>query len=207
MAGTITALKAQRKVQDRVNVYLDGEFAFGLALMHAIWLKIGQSLSDKEIEELQAADSVEKIAKRAIDFVAYRPRSVVEVRRRLKRAGADEETIEDVVRRLKTAGLLDDGAFSEQWVDSRLRNNPRSKRMLAWELRQRGVDTETIEHSLQDVSDDDAAFQAAQKRLPRVANLPRPEQKRKLMEYLARNGFDFETARQAAEQALNQEAE
>ncbi len=207
MAGTITALKAQRKVQDRVNVYLDGEFAFGLALMHAIWLKVGQSLSDKEIEELQAADSVEKIAKRAIDFVAYRPRSVVEVRRRLKRAGADEETIEDVVRRLKTAGLLDDGAFSEQWVDSRLRNNPRSKRMLAWELRQRGVDTETIEHSLQDVSDDNAAFQAAQKRLPRVANLPRPEQKRKLMEYLARNGFDFETARQAAEQALNQEAE
>jgi hypothetical protein len=31
MAGVITALKAQKKNKDRVNVYLDGRFAFGLA--------------------------------------------------------------------------------------------------------------------------------------------------------------------------------
>jgi regulatory protein len=60
MSGTITALKAQERSKDRVSVYLDGEFAFGLALIHALWLKIGQQLSDDEIVELQEADTVEK---------------------------------------------------------------------------------------------------------------------------------------------------
>ncbi len=35
MAGRITALRTQKKNPDRVNVYLDGRFAFGLAAMEA----------------------------------------------------------------------------------------------------------------------------------------------------------------------------
>ncbi|NJM52668.1 MAG: hypothetical protein HC846_04275 [Blastocatellia bacterium] len=87
MAGTITALKVQAKAKDRVNVSLDGEFAFGLALIHALWLKIGQQLSDAEIAELQAADTLEKAQQRALNLISYRPRSVKEVKQRLKKGG------------------------------------------------------------------------------------------------------------------------
>jgi regulatory protein len=192
MAGTVTALKAQRS-KDRVNVYLDGEFAFGLALIHALWLKIGQKLSDEDIAELKAADTLEKAQQRAVNFIAYRPRTEREVRLRLKKAGADEETINSVVARVKDAGLLDDEAFGKAWVESRLRANPRSRRMLAWELRQKGVGDDDVQAALEDVNDEEAAFRAAQKRWPKVKALEPRERKRKLMEFLSRNGFDYQT--------------
>ena len=192
MAGTVTALKAQR-ANDRVNVYLDGEFAFGLALIHALWLRVGQKLSDEDIAQLKAADTLEKAQQRAVNFIAYRPRTEREVRLRLKKAGADEETINSVLERLNNAGLLDDEAFGKAWVESRLRSNPRSRRMLAWELRQKGVGDEDVQAALEDVNDEEAAFRAAQKRWPKVQSLEPKERKRKLMEFLARNGFDYQT--------------
>jgi regulatory protein len=193
MAGTITALKAQRGSKERVNVHLDGEFAFGLALIHALWLKIGQHLSDEQIAELKAADTLEKAQQRAVDLVAYRPRSVREVQQRLKKAGADDETIAQVVERLKTAGMLDDEAFSRAWVESRLRASPRSKRMIAWELRQKGVSGTDIGAALEEADDMDAAYRAALKRWPRLQSLEPRERERKLAAHLARNGFDYET--------------
>ncbi len=193
MAGSISALKAQRGGRERVNVYLDGEFAFGLALIHALWLRIGQTLSDAEIAELKAADTLEKAKQRALGLISYRPRSVKEVQDRLKKAGADNDTIENVVVALKSAGLLDDEAFSKTWVESRLRASPRSKRMIAWELKHKGVGIETIETALEEADDDDAAYRAAMKRWPKVQSLEPRERKRKLSEYLARNGFNYET--------------
>ncbi|MCL5994897.1 MAG: RecX family transcriptional regulator [Chloroflexi bacterium] len=194
MAGTITALKAQARKKDRVNIYLDGEFAFGLALIHALWLKVGQHLSDDEIATLKEADTLEKAKQRALGLISYRPRGIQEVQRRLQRVGVDAETIGEVVINLRQAGLLDDESFSKTWVESRLEASPRSKRMIAWELRQKGVSETTIQASLQDVQDDNAAYRLALKRWPRVAALePVAERRRKLTEYLARHGFGFDT--------------
>jgi regulatory protein len=205
MAGTITALKVQAKAKDRVNVHLDGAFAFGLALIHALWLKVGQVLSDDEIAELQAADTLEKAQQRALNLITYRPRSVKEVQQRLKKAGVDAEQIETIVARLKEAGLLDDDAFSNQWVESRLRASPRSKRMIRWELKQKGVGEDQIAKALEGVDDEDAAYQAALKKLPRFANLPALDQKRKLMEFLARNGFDYDVISSVVTKILDEE--
>jgi len=51
MAREITALRFQKHNKDRVNVYLDGEFAFGLAGVEAARLHVGQKLTDEEIVE------------------------------------------------------------------------------------------------------------------------------------------------------------
>jgi regulatory protein len=192
MAGKITALKVQRGAKDRVNVSIDGEFAFGLALIHALWLKIGQVLSDEDIEALKAADTLEKAKQRALGLIVYRPRSVREVRQRLKRAGVDAGSIETVIGDLQSAGLLDDTEFSKAWVESRLRSSPKGKRVIAWELRQKGVQPDTIEQALEGVDEQEAALRAAQKRLPRLASLEPRDKRRKLSEYLARKGFGFE---------------
>jgi regulatory protein len=192
MAGTITALKAQPG-RARVNVYLDGKFAFGLALIHALWLKVGQSLSDDEIAALRSADSEEQACARALTLLAYRPRSVQEVRARLRRAGADEQTIARVVLRLQAAGLLSDAEFSQAWVESRVRARPRSKRAIAWELRQKGIAEGHITAALAAVNDEDIARRAAQKYWPRLQRLSPAERKRKLYAALARQGFEHHT--------------
>lgn len=200
MAGMITALKAQKNSRDRVNVYLDGEFAFGLALIHALWLRVGQTLTDQEIESLKASDTLEQARQRAVEFIAYRPRSEKEVRQRLQRAGAPEDVIDEIAVSLRAAGLLDDESFSRSWVDSRMRNRPRSRRMLAWELKQKGIDAATIDASLEAVSDSEAAYQAALRQWPKVAEArPDRQRRRKLSEYLARKGFGYDTIEEAIE--------
>jgi len=193
MSGSITALKVQERSKNRVNVYLDGEFAFGLALIHALWLRIGQQLSDDEIVELQEADTLEKAKQRALGLIAYRPRTVLEVKRRLLRAGVDEDAVEEVIAALRTAGLLDDEAFSTAWVESRLEASPRSKRMIAWELRQKGVSDAVIESQLENVSDEAAGYQLALRFVPKLAKLVTAgERRNKLSAYLARRGFSYD---------------
>lgn len=191
MAGTITALKAQSRQRGRVAVHVDGEYAFSLALIHALWLKIGQALSDDEIAALRASDTLEQARQRVIGLLEYRPRTVREVQQRLARAGVDEATIDRLVGELREAGLLDDKAFAQAWVESRQRSRPRAKRMLAWELRQKGADPAAIEASLTGLDEEAAALEAAKRRLPRLLALPVAERRNKLAAFLARSGFPY----------------
>src|SRR5262245_14647340 len=81
----VTAIEIQKRSPNRVNVYLDGEFAFGLARIVAAWLKVGQDLDEKKIEQLQAEDARERALQQAILFLSYRVRSESEIRRNLRK--------------------------------------------------------------------------------------------------------------------------
>ena len=85
VAGTITALSFQKRNPDRVSVFLDGKFAFGLAAIDAAQLRRGQVLSDEEIAHLQTLNMRSKAYDRAVEFLAVRPRSIWEVQQNLRR--------------------------------------------------------------------------------------------------------------------------
>lgn len=203
MAGTITALIAQKKNKDRVSVYLDGRFAFGLAAIEAIQLKRGQVLSDADVARLRDRDGVEKAHERALHFLSFRPRSEAEVRRNLADGKFAPEAIEAVIARLRQAGLVDDRAFGQYWLENRGQFSPRSARALKHELRQKGIDPETIDEALQASAHDDGetAFQAALPRARRLAHLEPREFKQKLSAYLGRRGFSYEIAAEAVNRA------
>ena len=199
MAGTITSLVAQKKNKDRVNVYLDGEFAFGLALIEALKLKRGQVLSDADIERLRGADDIEKAHEKALRFLANRPRSEWEVRQNLAKAEFDSDTTDRVVDRLKGVALIDDAAFVRYWLDNRAQFNPRGQVALRQELRRKGVDRAVIDEVLAatDQSDDQAAIQSALAKADRFRQLPQAEFAQKLSAYLLRRGFNYEAVREA----------
>jgi regulatory protein len=194
MAGSITALQVQKKNQDRVNVYLDGVFAFGLARIVAAWLYVGQALSDEKIAELRAADEHEAAYQRALKYLGYRDRSEAEVRRHLTEHQVPEETVEATISRLQRSGLLSDKRFTRIWVDNRTEFRPRGKRALAYELRQKGIDAETIDQALEPIDEEDMAYRAALKPARRYLSLTRQEFRQKVCAFLARRGFDYEVA-------------
>ncbi|HOG79782.1 MAG TPA: hypothetical protein PK454_08510, partial [Anaerolineaceae bacterium] len=68
MDQKITALKVQKRNPNRVNVYLDGDFAFGLARVVAAWLQIGQILTPEKITSLQAQDTHEVAYQKALQL-------------------------------------------------------------------------------------------------------------------------------------------
>lgn len=219
MIGRITALRVQAGNKDRVNVYLDNQFAFALARIEAARLRIGQELSPADVERLKRADSAETAYARALNFLSPRPRSESEVRQFLKKKvrakkkepeketseapaeRLDEALIDQVIARLKRAGLLNDEAFAQYWVENRAAFRPRGKRALKAELRGKGLSAQAIDNALAGADDAAAAWQLAAGRAPRLKTLPRREFWRKLGDYLARRGIDYEIISETVERA------
>lgn len=198
MAGKITALKYQKKNRERVSVYLDGRFAFGLPAIVAASLKPGQELSDPEIEALQEKGSVESAYEKTLNYLSYRPRSRAEIVTYLRKRDADESQIEEIVARLERTGLVDDRAFARFWVENREQFRPRGPRALRYELRGKGISDDVIEQALASLDVSDSAYRAARKKVRQFSRLEQPVFHRKMVEYLARRGFDYEVAKQVA---------
>ena len=205
MAGRITSLSVQVHNPDRANVYLDGEFAFGLAMIEAAKLSTGQFLTDADIEALKQFDEGERAHESALNLLSYRPRSEREVRRRLGRKGFSEPAIEQAVQRLLRARLLDDEAFARYWISNREQFRPRGAFALRQELRRKGVSHRIIDGLLEDVDEAENAYQAATKRLTRWQRIDPSERQRRLFGYLQRRGFSYDVIRDVWERLLAEE--
>lgn len=203
MAGTITSIDVQARNPRRVNVHLDGQFAFALSLEVATLarLKRSMTLSDDDIAALQADDVQQKTYDAVLNFVSFRPRSEYEVRRYLNRRKTPPDLTDRLVARLTANGLLDDDAFARFWVENRSTFNPRSDRALRAELRSKGVDDGTITAVLPQ-DDSAAAYDAATRRARRmvaVAGADADIFRRKLLGYLQRRGFSYDVARETVD--------
>jgi regulatory protein len=207
MAGTITELRFQKRNKNRVNVYIDGRFAFGLAAIEAARLKAGQTLSDADIAHLQERDKVERAYERALNFLSYRPRSEAEVRRNLQKKKVQEETVEVVVERLTRTGLLNDREFARYWVENRLQFKPRGIRALRQELWEKGVPDAIVSETLEGLDEESAARAAAETGARRMARLEPNDFRRRLQTYMARRGFSFAVIKPLVEEMLEAHCE
>ena len=194
MQHIITGLSVQKRNPQRVNIYLDGDFAFGLSRILAAWLSVGQSLTDERISELQAEDQYESAYQRSLHFLNYRPRTQAEIRRKLSEHEIPGDVIERILQRLMELNLLDDERFAKSWIENRNEFRPRSRRALAIELKQHGIAAETIEQSLEAVDEENLAYQAALKQAHKYQGLDWLRFRQKMYGFLARRGFNYEVS-------------
>jgi regulatory protein len=206
--ATITALTPQKRNTDRVNIFLDGEFAFGMMASAATGLRAGQILSSTEIATLKELDEAEKAKKAALHLISRRPQSKAEIERKLRKNKYDDLIIDQVIDHLIAVDLLDDAAFAEYWVEQRETFRPRSRVALSQELRQKGVSRAVIETAVEQVDETSAARQAAAKQARRWSELSEDEFRIKLGQYLQRLGYPYDIIRDTTNnswQAVNEE--
>lgn len=161
-------------------------------------------------------DVFEKFYNKALEFLSYRPRSEKEVRDRLKlkmqksklkTATQNSKVIDEVIEKLKEKKFIDDEQFARLWIESRLRLKPRSTRLIKLELKQKGIDPETI-NNLQLTIDNDleSAKKLVEKKIGRFRNkfgMTREETYQKLGRYLASKGFNWDTIKKSIDEILN----
>ncbi|MAT43222.1 MAG: RecX family transcriptional regulator [Anaerolineaceae bacterium] len=197
MAKKITALKVQKKNPERLNIYLDGEFAFGLSRIVAAWLSIGQELDQSQIDSLLAKDEIEVAYQRALKFLSYKARSAHEVAQKLTKVGFSDEVTNIVIDRLLTKEYLNDKKFASLWVENRSAFRPRSYRVLSWELKQKKISEDIIQEVLAEADTElELAESAAQKYYRRLENLDYESFQKRLSGYLARRGFSYSIVKQ-----------
>lgn len=143
----------------------------------------------------------------ALRFIAYRPRSVAEVRRRLARQWPPPVN-DRVIHFLQENNYLDDAAFAQLWRRGREQRKPRGQRALRSELRQLGVDREIIDETLADFDAPTNAYKAAAKPAARLLSkgVDAEQFRRKLSAHLQRRGFDYSVITPTVNQLWNETA-
>jgi regulatory protein len=202
VSGRISALKAQKRNPQRVSVYLDGEYAFGLSRITAAWLQVGQEISDEKIARLKKDDENEVVYQRALRLLERRERSEAEIRRHLLKNQFPDHLIDDVIARLKESGFVNDERFAQLWVENQSQFRPRSRKALAYEMRQRGIDHAAIEQALNEITTDDEAalaYQAACRQARKIRTLDWQNFRRKMVAFLARRGFSYDVSAPAVQ--------
>jgi len=193
----ITGIEPQQRHPERVSIFVDGAFVLGVdsAVAVTLGLRVGQSIDAARLQEVARAEELRRAFDRALHFLGYRARSREEVRRRLVLKGYDEEITDQVIDRLAQSGLIDDSQFTEAWVRARTTGRGMGPRRIAWELRQKGVDAETVRAAVGRIDEETElglALKVARQKAESVRGEPMPIVRRKVAAALQRRGFSWE---------------
>lgn len=186
---------------------LDTGSAFSVSAVAAVETDICevQALSTHKIDSLRSPEELRRSLNCALGIIGVRPRSEKEISARLAHRGFDTETIQQALGRLKELGLVDDAAFARFWRDDREYFRPRGSRLLESELRQKGIDADTIGEALLGIDDELGAYRAAQKKVRTLSTLEYPSFRRRMGDFLRRRGFDYAIADRAIERVWREQ--
>lgn len=215
---TITRLAPGVRDPNRVNVFLDGHFAFSLDIAQVVDLdvKLHQKVDRERLKALQCASEFGKLYQRTLEWVLTRPHSVRETRDYLKRRKfkremlnrqrareekrplpeIQEEISAQVLERLIEKGYLDDQKFAKFYVENRHVRKGISHKRLKMELKRKGVDDEQISVAMNTVPRDEN-----EEIMKMIAKKRKKYNDFQLIGYLSQQGFDFQTAKTAVEKA------
>ena len=199
-AGTVTRIARQVKKQERVSIFLDGSFAFGIHQDVLLDFEVGKGvqLDVPTQRKMIAADERLRALGRAFELLAYRNRSGFELRQRLRRAEYSDPAIDGALDRLAELNLIDDRCFAETYAEARFSHKGYGPHRIAMELRMRGIDRDIIDAVIAErLSDGEAQLERArafaEKRLGRIRRETDPrKQRQRLYNALLRRGYDSE---------------
>jgi regulatory protein len=193
--STITALKTGKRDQKKVNLFLDGSFAFSVEKEAALneGLQVGVELTGPRLDALMRTLQKSRCLDAAYRFLAYRPRSEAELKERLARRGFLPGDIEAALVRLREQGFTNDSEFARFWTENRSTFSPRSRSLTRSELHKKGVADDIIREAVSEIDEAETAYRAAQTKMRRFAALDFPEFRHRLGNFLRRRGFGYET--------------
>ncbi|WJH33311.1 RecX family transcriptional regulator [Paenibacillus sp. CC-CFT747] len=191
--STVTRVDKQKRNKHRYNVHLDGEYAFSVHedLLIKYRLLKGEVVNKDQLQTILEEDEKHRAYLDAIRFIGIRPRSVKEVRLKLKQRGYEPPLIQGTVDKLLDQNYLDDSQFAKMWAEQRVTFNKKGKKWIQAELAQKGIDRSKIQEAVEGIGEEEeltSAEDLARKKWPTLSG-EEYEKKRKLYAFLMRRGY------------------
>jgi regulatory protein len=145
---------------------------------------------DQEADPYSIANTI------ALNALVARAKSKGELLAHLKKRGVEDDVAQATIFRLQENGLINDEEFAKAWTQSRHTSKKLSKRIIAGELRTRGVDQSSIDLALDEIDDESeyrTAFSLGMKKYNTMSRLEPEVQIRRIQSLLQRKGFSFPT--------------
>jgi regulatory protein len=146
---------------------------------------------------------------RAVRLLAAKPRSVAELRERLlEKSWTDDAIVDSVIEKLREYTYLDDDQYARDLALSKLRQKPQGRRRLEQRLSQKKLDRTTLDIAIKaayEALPETALIDTAIEKRLRLKGTPQTrEERKKIIEHLLRQGFDYGLIREKL-QALESE--
>jgi len=188
----ITSITQQEKLKSRYSIFVDGAYGFSLSEAALLESKLarGQELDAAELKIWKQLSAEDKVSGQALRYAAMRLRSQWEMEVYLNRKKVSPTLEQKILNKLINLNLLNDLTFARSWVANRRLLRPTSKRKLQQELRAKRVSDEVIEQVL--TADKATELEVLREMVVKKRRLSKyRDDKLKLMQYLARQGFDY----------------
>lgn len=150
----VTRIVLQKGNKHRYNIFIkdrtDERYAFSVEEETLIneGLKKGQELNQAQIEALVAKDNFHKGYNQALIYLGYRMRSTKELSQYLIDKGIEPEQIDLIIYRLKKEKILDDQAFADAYVSTKVKTTFKGPEQIKRELIQKGIGSDQIDQAL-----------------------------------------------------------
>ncbi|MEU9733775.1 recombination regulator RecX [Streptomyces sp. NPDC048002] len=170
----------------------------------------GTSSSSRAEKGELPGDPVERARAICLRLLTGTPRTRKQLADALRKREIPDDAAEQVLSRFEEAGLIDDSAFADAWVESRHHGRGLARRALARELRTKGVDSSLIDAAvgqLDSEQEEATARELVDRKLRSTRGLDRDKRLRRLAGMLARKGYPEGMALRVVRQALEAEGE
>ncbi len=193
----ITYISSQRRKCDKINVFLDGEYAFALRYETVVkfGLKKGGFLSESDEAEILKLEGDSAAFDRGLCYAVKKVVSEKQMRNYLVRAGYTNDSVDKAINKLKEYGYIDDEKFVKAYISTY--GGRLGKKRLSMGLQDAGVSDELIEEALSEVESNVSCLSCVNKYLRTHAKV----EKRKLIAYLQYRGFDYDEINGAIEES------
>ncbi|MDQ0150436.1 recombination regulator RecX [Eubacterium multiforme] len=197
----ITKIETGKRNKERVNIYMDNEYAFSInmELLYKFNIKVNEEFDKERLLEVIQAENLSKCKDSALRIVERSYKTEKEIKDKLLLKEFDENTVEETLKFLREYGFIDDSKFVKMFVKDHIRNQGRNK--IKYLLIQKGIDKSLIEEAFLDLEKEDEverAFILGEKKYLSISKREDDDFKikNKITRYLLGRGYDYSIAKE-----------
>lgn len=203
----ITKIEAQKKNDDRVNIYVDNEFFMAIfkELVFTNNLKKGDNINEEYLRSILSDEMYIKAKNKALSILSKSDQSEKKIREKLS-DDFDDDSIERVIDFLKKYNFINDSILAKKIVNTNVNLNKCGKNRIKQSLYNKGIGRDDINSVVskidKNVEYENAMF-LAKKRYDRIKNEDRIKIYQKISQHLAYKGFDYDIIKTVLNKLLN----
>lgn len=207
----ITDYKIQKNNEEKMNVYVDGEYKFSMSVDSFLseGLYKGLEITEKQIEEIKVRDGSKLAYIQIVSTLNYGMKTEKEMIDKLKEKGYEEDAIRKAIMKAKDYNLINDDYYIELYIKTKAIPAKWGEQKIISNLYKKGININDIKLKIAEMYDEenkyDNAYSLAIKKLKTIKESDVNKKKQKLNQFLLGKGYSYEIVSKVIKNILNNE--
>ena len=208
--GKITKIEVQKRNKDRVNVYIDNDYAFSAysELVYKENLRVNSEVNEDKLLRIAEKENLSKCKETALRIIERSYKTESEMINKLAEKGYDSKSIEIVISFLKEYNFINDKSYTKMYIKDRISNQGKQK--IKYSLIRKGISAEIIDEFINDIEFDNektVAIEMAKKKYKLISKTEKDKFKlwNKLCRYLVGRGYNYSISKEVVNEVLDME--